>query len=440
MLLEVIALPVLFFLSAFFSGSETVLFSLTGAQRARIRARNPRADARIGRCLNDKALLFSTLLVGNTFVNFAISTIGYRLFRDYIPFGACLAVPVTTVFLLAFGEITPKRLALKYAEQFAPTCSALLLFWRWTLTPFNQFLRFSSRAFAPALERERRALSDEEFLTVLESAAERGDFSEADAEMVEGVLRLSDLRANDEMTPRVDIEGYDIDYDADTLANVLKTARHKWLPMFRRSPDTIASVIDRDTKKIVKPLFVPETLTLDELLQEFADRGSPMAIVMDEYGGVAGLITPNDILELIVGPKVFGDSRQDPEIKRIGLNEWMIDGWASLDEINRELELDLEAGDADRLSGWMQYHAERILRKGETITMQGCRATAEKCRRRSVMQVRLKVISRHEKMADEEIIHETDEAVERTEKDLADERARRGKSAKADGRERAWAS
>lgn len=434
MVFELTVLPVLFFLSAFFSGSETVLFSLTGAQRARIRARNPKADARIGRCLNDKALLFSTLLVGNTFVNFAISTIGYRLFRDYIPFGGCIAVPVTTVFLLAFGEITPKRLALKYAERFAPPCSALLLFWRWTLTPFNQFLRFSSRAFAPALERERRALSDAEFLTVLESAAERGDFSNADAEMVEGVLRLSNLRASDEMTPRVDIEGYDVDLDAATLENALRTARHKWLPMFRRSPDTIDRLIDRDTRRIVDPLFVPETLTLDELLQKFADEASPMAIVMDEYGGVAGLITPNDILELIVGPKVFGDPRQDPEITPVGQNKWKIDGWASLDEINRTLNLDLEAGDADRLSGWMQYHAEHILRRKETVTAQGCRATVETLRRRCVTQVVLEVVSRHEKTADEEIIHETDEAVERTEKDLADERARREKAAESDGR------
>lgn len=434
MVLEIAALPVLFFLSAFFSGSETVLFSLTGAQRARIRARNPRADARIGRCLNDKALLFSTLLVGNTFVNFAISTVGYRLFRDYVPFGACLAVPVTTVLLLAFGEITPKRLALRYAELFAPACSGLLLFWRWTLTPFNQFLRFSARAFAPALERERRALSDAEFLTVLESAAERGDFSEADAEMVEGVLRLSDVRASDEMTPRVDVEGYDVDYDAATLANVLKTARHKWLPMFRRSPDTIDKVIDRDTGEVVEPLFVPETLTLDELLQKFAKRRTPMAIVMDEFGGVAGIITPNDILELIVGPKVFGDSRQDPEIKRVGPDTWEIDGWASLDEINRELDLDLEAGDADRLSGWMQYHAEGILRPGDNVDADGCHAIVEKCRRRRVTRVRFKVLRHPVETVDEEIIHETDEAVERTEKDLAAEHARRDRAAEPGGK------
>ena len=162
-MIELLTLPPLFLLSAFFSGSETVLFSLTGSQRARIRERNPKADARISRCLSDKAVLFSTLLVGNTFVNFIISTVGYCLF-DNLGFdgSGLLALPVMTLLLLLFGEITPKRLALRYAEEIAPFCARLLWFWRTILSPFNFVLRFTSRAFAAALERERRALSDDE--------------------------------------------------------------------------------------------------------------------------------------------------------------------------------------------------------------------------------------------------------------------------------------
>ena len=140
----IVALPVLFVLSAFFSSAETVLFSLTGAQRARIKARNPAADVRIGRCLKDQAALFSTLLVGNTFVNFAISTLGYYLLSGWLPSGGWLAVPVMTVLLLLFGEITPKRLALKYTEEIAPLYAQMLWFWRGIFTPFNAVLRLSS--------------------------------------------------------------------------------------------------------------------------------------------------------------------------------------------------------------------------------------------------------------------------------------------------------
>ena len=412
-------LPFLFVLSAFFSSSETVLFSLTGAQRARIKAKSARADALIGRCLSDQAVLFSTLLVGNTLVNFLISTIGYCLFANWIPSGGWIAVPTMTVALLVFGEITPKRLALKYAEKFAPSCARLLLFWRVLLTPFNHVLRFMSRAFAPALARERRALSDDELVSVMESAAEHGDVSAADAEMVEGVLRLSELCANDEMTPRVDIDGYDIDRDEAFRAAARANAKHRYLPVFKRTPDAIEGVIDVVTGKTEDALFVPETVTLDDLLVTFAKSRKPLAVVLDEYGGTAGIITPNDILELIVGPGVFASPDQEPAIVRKGGNVWEIDARASLDEINRTLDIELEAEDADRLSGWVQFHAERLPHVGQEIEADGCRATVLKRRRRRVTLVRLEVLEHPAADTDEEIIAETDQAVERTEEDDA---------------------
>ena len=415
--MTVAALIILFVLSAFFSSAETVLLSLTGAQRARICAKSQTADRRIARCLSDKAVLFSTLLVGNTFVNFAISTLAYYMFAGWIDGGGWVAIPVVTVLLLVFGEITPKRLALKYTEEIAPVFASLLWFWRGILTPFNAVLRFTSKAFAPALERERRALSDDELVSVMESAAEHGTVSAADARMVEGVLRLSEICANDEMTPRVDIEGYDIDRDDEFKAASLKNAKHHYLPVFRRTADAIEGVIDSRTGALQDALFVPETVTLDDLLVTFAKSRKPLAVVLDEYGGTAGIITPTDVLELIVGPELLGHKSQEPQIIRKGPNVWEIDARASLDEINRTLDLELEAEDADRLSGWVQFHAERLPHIGQEIEADGCRATVLKRRRRRVTLVKLEVLTRPEADTDEEIIAETDEAVERTEED-----------------------
>lgn len=410
----------LFVLSAFFSSAETVLFSLTGAQRARIKARSAQADALISGALADKAILFSTLLVGNTFVNFAIATIGYRLFARWIPGLSWLAVPAMTVALLVFGEITPKRLALKFAEPLAPPYAVLLRFWRTVMMPFNVVLRFTSRAFAPALERERRALSDEELISVLESAVAHGEVSAKDSEMIEGVLRLSELSANDEMTPRVDIEGFDLTRGEEACAAFARTAKHHYLPLYRQTPDAIERVLERETGAVEEPLFVPETVTLDDLLVTFAKSRKPLAVVLDEYGGTAGIITPNDILELIVGPGVFGSSaNEEPQIARKGANVWEIDARASLDEINRALDVELEAEDADRLSGWVQFHAERIPHVGQEIAADGCRATVLKRRRRRVTLVRLEVLSRATDDDDAAILAETDEAVERTEEDDA---------------------
>ena len=411
----IVVLVLLFLLSAFFSSAETVLLSLTGAQRARIKARNAAADRRIANCLSDKALLFSTLLVGNTFVNFAIAALGYRIMSEHLPSGGWLAVPVMTVLLLFLGEITPKRLALLLTEEIAPAYASLLLFWRAVLTPFNVILRFTSRAFAPALARERRALSDDELISVLDSAAEHGDVSQRDADMIEGVLRLSELSANDEMTPRVDIEGYDIDLPEETRRNAIARAQHRYLPVFRRTPDAIEGVIDRETGEVEDAVFVPETVTLDDLLVTFARSRKPLAVVLDEYGGTAGIISPDDILELIVGPAAFGNPGSEPQIVRKAPNVWEIDARASLDEINRTLDVELDAEDADRLSGWVQFHAERLPHVGQEIEADGCRATVLKRRHRRVTLVRLEVLSRESSTSDEEILADTDEAVERTE-------------------------
>ena len=414
---ESVLLVALFALSFFFSGSETILFSLTTQQRQRIGERSAAAGAAVAECLNDSALLLSTLLVGNTLVNFAIATLGYELFAAWIPMGGVFAVPVMTVGLLVFGEITPKQIALRYAEELAPVCARLLLFWRMILAPLNFLLKSASRAFRQSLRRERRALSDAELLSVVEASAERGDFAREDAEMIEGVLRMSELFANDEMTPRVDMQVYDLDLPDEARAKAVAEARHRYLPAIRRTPDAVEGIYDRETGKVEAALFVPETVTLDDLLVTFRRSGRQVAIVVDEYGGTAGLISVDDILELIFGPKVFTRPDAEPLIIRRSPRVWEIDARASLDEINRELGVELAAGDADRLSGWVAYHAERLPHVGQEIEADGCRATILKRRKRRVSLVRLEVVKFPDAETDEEILAETDEQVEKVEAD-----------------------
>ena len=413
--LQIALLALLFALSFFFSGSETILFSLSPSQRQRIGERDAAAGERVAACLDDSALLLSTLLVGNTLVNFAIASIGYRLFADAIPCGGFLAVPVMTVALLLFGEITPKQIALRYAERLAPASARLLLFWRTVLAPFNFVLKSASRAWRGALVRERRALSDEELLSVLEASAERGEFAAEDARMIEGVLRLSELSANDEMTPRIDMQVYDVDLPEDLRAAALAASRHRYLPVINRSPDVVMGVYDRETGKTEDALFVPETVTLDDLLVTFRRSGKPLAVVLDEYGGTAGLISPDDILELIFGPQVFSRPDAEPLIVKKGPATWEIDARANLDEVSREIGVELEAEDADRLAGWVAYHAERLPHVGQEIVADGCRVTVLKRRHRRVTSVRLEVVERPKAETDAEILAETDEAVEKTE-------------------------
>jgi magnesium and cobalt transporter len=183
-------------------------------------------------------------------------------------------------------------------------------------------------------------------------------------------------------------------------------------------------VLHRDSDKgdvklgdIMQPIhFVLESITLDKVLAEFLERHQHLFAVLDEYGGTAGIISLSDILELVFGPTVFARPQDEPSIVRRGDGEWVIDARANLDEINRELGVELEAGDADRLSGWVAYHAERLPHVGQEIEADGCRATILKRRRRRVVSVLLKVEAAR-RATDEEILNESDEEAERAEED-----------------------
>ena len=405
LVLNGVLLLVLYVLSAFFSGSETVLFSLSPIQVQRIRNRNAVAGARLETLLSDPAMILSTLLVGNTLINFAIASVGYIVVSSLVPrWGEAVAIPLMTFSLLLFGEVTPKRLAINNAERLAPLCSRLVLFWLRLLRPFNMMLTAGSRVFKKSLRRERRALSNDELLTVVEVGEEQGVLDAEEVSMVDGIMRLSELMASDEMTPRVDMVGLDLDTPLEQQIEIVRKARYRHLPVYVRTPDAIEGFVDavqflldpaHDAHKATTPaLFVPENVSLDDLLVTFQRSGKHIACVLDEYGGTAGLITRGDILELITVPVAKPGTEAEGAIRRLQGDIWLIDGMASLEEINRQLDLALEADDADRIAGWITFHAGRLPQVGQSVEAQGCCVTVRRLRKRRIDAVQLEVLER----------------------------------------------
>lgn len=416
-----VLLLALFLLSAFFSGSETVLFSLSPIQVQRIRNKDAVAGARLERLLNDPAMILSTLLVGNTLVNFAIASVGYLLFDALFPGrGEVIAIPLMTLALLLFGEVSPKRVAMSNAERLAPMCSRLVVFWLRLLRPFSMMLTAGSRVFRKSLRRERRALSNDELRTVVEVGEEQGVLDAEEASMVDGIMRLSELMASDEMTPRVDMVGLDLDTPLEQQLETARKARHRHLPVYVRTPDAIEGFLDavqflldpaHEVRKATTPaLFVPENVTLDDLLVTFQRSGRHIACVLDEYGGTAGLITRGDVLELITAPVATGGVIDSEPIRRLYGDTWLVDGRTSLDEINRKLDLELEADDADRIAGWITFHAGCLPRAGQTVEAQGCRVTVRRLRKRRIEVVQLEVLERPEE-DEEELLPDGDDLV-----------------------------
>lgn len=390
----------LFALSAFFSGSETVLFALTPVQVQRIRDRHPHAGARLQRLLSQPERVLSTLLIGNTLVNVAIASLGFVVVHALAPaHGALIAIPATTILLLLVGDVVPKRLAIAYAERLAPPYTAILIFWSHVFVPLGRLLETTSRLLRRFLRPERRTLNDAELRTVVQIGAEQGALDAEERSMVDGIMRLSELKASDAMTPRVDLIGIDLEEPPERQLAAARQARLRHLPVYRRTPDAIEGFLDvarylldvtHDVRKATVPaLFVPENATLDDLLVTFERGDRQIACVLDEYGGTAGVITRGDVLEFVVKGVEHGPAEQRRAIETRGTDCWLIEGATSLDEVNRELGANLSAEGADRLAGWVAYHAGRLLKAGEAVEAQSYRATVRRLRNHRIEEVQL---------------------------------------------------
>lgn len=400
---EGLLLLILLALSAFFSSAESALFSLNAIQVQRLRERNPKGGARVASLLQKPTRILSTILVGNTLVNVAIASLGYAIIDNLLPrWSTAIAIPLMTLLLLMFGEVAPKRMALAYAERIAAPYSTILAFWVRALAPLRAMLEALTHGLRATLRPERRTLSNEELLTAVELGAEMGILDDEERSMVDGILRLSEMQAREVMTPRVDLTGIDLDDPPDRHLALARSTRFHFLPVYRQTPDAIEGFLDvprflldpaRDLRRATQAaLFVPETVALDDLLITLQRSGRPVACVLDEYGGTAGLVTRGDILELITGEILHGAENARPAMEPVDATHWLIDGNTSLDDINHSLDLELEADGAERMAGWVLAHAGRFLRPGEAVEAQFCRVEVRRVRKHRIEQVQLELL------------------------------------------------
>ena len=410
---KVVALVALLAASAFFSGSETALFSLNALQMQSLRDAGG-FRARVVALMAKPSRVLSTLLIGNTLVNVVIAGIGYSVVSSIPalrPHATLVSVAVMTAVLLVFGEIAPKRAAVRAPARFAALAAAPVAICFVVFAPLRAALELTSRWLARHLRPERKSLTDEELLTAVEVSAEEGALDSDERQMVDGIMRLSSMTAADVMTPRVDFSGIDLDEPEESYLALVRSSEFRFLPVYTNSPDEIEGFLDvraylldadHDFEKAVrKPVFVPETATLDDLLITMQRSRRHIVCVMDEYGGTAGLVTRGDILEVLTGVMPHDlEERPERQIEETGEGRWVIDGDTSIEEVNHALGLELEAEGADRLSGWIIAQAGRFLRTGESVEAQGCRAKVLKHRKLRIVTVELQVLSDEEEDGD----------------------------------------
>ncbi len=252
------------------------------------------------------------------------------------------------------------------------------------------------------MNRESSAITEDEFRTIVEVGAEKGILDEEERTMVDGIIRLEDTQASDIMTPRVDLVGIDLDDPPEKYKQTARNVTFRYLPVYRDSLDNIEGILDvpkfllsknQDiTKFMSSPYFIPETTPLDTLLATFQKEHRRIAIVADEFGGTAGMVTRGDILEEIVDDVDNEYGPEKIEIQQINDKQWLVDGSTSLEDINYELGLELEAEGVDRISGWVSAIAMHIPKAGEIIEAQNCRATIMKTRKQRIILVKLEIL------------------------------------------------
>lgn len=393
---QLIILIILLMLSAFFSSAET---ALTTVNRIRIRSLADDGSKRAKTVLkitDNSGKMLSAILIGNNIVNVAAASITTSLAYSLGGSAVAIANAVITIAILLFGEITPKTTATIHAEKLALIYAPIISIFMKIMTPVIFIINGLSNAVLLLLRIDPNAknqtMTENELRTIVDVSHEDGVIESDEKEMIYNVFDLGDAKAKDVMVPRVHVTFADVNTTYEELIEIFREDKFTRLPIFEDSTDNVIGTINMkdlllfdNTKEfhirdiLREAYFTYEYKNISELLVEMREASFNIAIVLDEYGDTAGLITLEDILEEIVG-EIHDeyDENEEDFIKEIGEREYMIEGSTNLDDLNERLDLQLESEDYDSLGGFIIEHLDRLPEEGDSITTEdGLRLVVE---------------------------------------------------------------
>ena len=386
-----IILFILLVLSAFFSGSET---ALTTVNKLRIRTLvddDIRGAKTVGKLLENPSKMLSAILIGNNIVNISASALATTLVSQH--FGnewIGLVTGALTLFILIFGEITPKSMSTIYSEKIALRVAGPIYLMTKLLTPVIFIINKICIGLLLLLRMDPKAktsaITENELRTILDFSHEEGVIESEERRMITNVVDFGDSLAKDVMVPRIDMAFANVDFTYNELIQAFGTEKYTRMPVYSETRDNVIGIVNLkdvffyngDTRNfnivdiIREPYFTYEYKKTSELLIEMRRNSISLAIVLDEYGATVGLITIEDLLEEIVGEirDEYDDDEEDC-IQAVSENEFIVDGYTKLDEINETLGLNLESDDYDSIAGHIIYLLDHLPEEGESITDHG---------------------------------------------------------------------
>jgi len=403
MITEFLFLILLIFLNAFFAASEIALITLNDNKIKIMAEEGDKKAQLLQRLLNEPSRFLATIQIGITLAGFLASAFASESFSGrVVTLVQSMGVPipeewlkaisvfvitlVLSYFTLVLGELVPKRLAMKKAEQISRFAAEPLNFIMKITLPFVKFLTASTnffvRMFGVDPHSEDDKVTEEEIRMMVDVGEEKGTIHEIEKQMINNIFEFNDKNVEDIMTHRVDIVALEESASFDEVISTINNERYSRIPVFEGSIDNIIGILygkdllrfiaeNGDKEKIDirsmarKPYFVPASKRTDELFRELQKSKMHMAVIIDEYGGTAGIVTLEDLMEEIVGNIFDEDDEEEKDFERIDDNTVVINGSASLDDVGKYLGVELPTEEHETLSGFIIGQLGMIPEKDE---------------------------------------------------------------------------
>lgn len=386
--IQVVIILILLLLSSYFSSAETALTTSNKIRMRSLADAGNKSAKRVCKLIDNPSKMLSTILIGNNIVNLTCSSMVTSLAINYFhSISVGVATGILTIYILIFGEIIPKSLATIKADKLALFFSSSILALSTILTPAIFIVDKISYVFIRIIHIDPNAreatITETELRAIVDVSHEEGVIESEERKMITNVVDFGDTVVKDVMVPQIDVDFADINLSYDDLMNSFTENKYSRLPVYSSDKDNVVGIINlkdmffySDTKDnfhisdlMREPFFTYEFKKTSELFIEMKTKSIPMAIVLDEYGSVAGIITMEDMLEEIVGEirDEYDGDEEDPIIK-IGENIYLVDGYAKLDDVNEVLGLNLISDDYDSIAGHLINLFDHIPVIGETTT------------------------------------------------------------------------
>lgn len=395
-LLTLIGLLLLMALSAFFSGSETALTAVSRGKMLQLEKDGSRAAAHVNRLMTSRERMIGALLLGNTFVNILASSLATAVFEHKLGHKAVVIITfVMTLLILIFSEVLPKTLAIVRTDRFALTVAGTVRKVVAVLGPVVVTVQFLVwrllRLFGVSHQNPQSSeLAHEEIRGTVYLRHQEGTVERESRDMISGVLDLSELTVGEVMCHRKNMVTLSADRPLHEIVRALATTHHSRIPVWRGQPENIVGILHArnvvrtvlanrgslygvDINKLIRPpLYVPETMALEELLSTFRQRRSHFALVVDEYGVILGLVTREDVLDEIFGKLPDeGATKIQSNIHPQADGSLVVEGTTPIRDLNRAFDWNLPDEEATTIAGLVIHEARTIPDAGQRFAFYG---------------------------------------------------------------------